>query len=151
MIKFRQGTLQQKLFYRAEKVRWDISRIDEEKKLIIIINVDCNNPRFAKGKDSLGILDKKLVDRFKKDLKNGFIYDDRFSEDDTEYLDQESKPGKYLVYTKRINGPDRFSYIIYEPILRELTEDEEIYEININVYSCKGHIGPSGKSYFQIR
>ena len=58
MIKFRQGTLQQKLFYRAEKVRWDISRIDEEKKLIIIINVDCNNPRFAKGKDSLGILDK---------------------------------------------------------------------------------------------
>ena len=151
MIKFRLGILQQKLFYRAEKVRWSITRVDESKKLVVIINVDCNNSRFAKGKNSLGILDKKLVDRFKKDLKNGFIYDDRFPEDDTEYLDQESKPGKYLVYTKRINGPDRFSYIIYEPIFKEQTEEEEIYEMNINVYSCKGHIGPNGKTYFQVR
>lgn len=55
---------------------------------------------------------KKIIQRFKKDLKDGLIYNDRFPDDDTEYLDQESKLEKYLVYTKRINGPDRFSYMI---------------------------------------
>ena len=155
MIKFRLGTLQQKLFYRAEKVMWDnpeeIKNLDEENSNINI-SIDLEFGRlYEEQMPNIDPANKKIIQRFKKDLKDGFIYDDHFSNDDTEYLDQVSKPGKYLVYTKRINGPDRFSYMIYKPSLKQ--KKENLYEIKVKivVYSVKGHLKPNGQPYFEIR
>lgn len=154
MIKFRQGILQQKLFYRAEKIRWEepeeLNKLKEDDIVKIIINLEFGR-LYEKQMPTIDTVNKKIIQRFKQDLKENFIYDDHFSNDDTEYLDQVSKPGKYLVYTKRINGPDRFSYIIYKPILEQ--KGEHLYEIKIKVvvYSVKGHLRPDGQPYFEIR
>ena len=154
MIKFRLGTLQQKLFYRADKRRWEepeeLKNLSAEDKIDTFINVEFGK-LYEKQMPNIDPANKKIIQRFKKDLKDGLIYDDRFPDDDTEYLDQESKLGKYLVYTKRINGPDRFSYMIYKP---KFTKEKENYyriEIKIVIYSVKGHLKPNGQPYFEIR
>ena len=145
MIKFRLGTLLQKLFYRAQKVRWeDLIIMDPNirRKFIII-----RTPEFEKDLESHLPMYRNLIKRFEKDLKIGFIYDDNFSSDDTEYLDQlsiEKTDGTgFLVYSKKVIGDDRFCYQILMPF-----EENNEYLIYVLEYSCKGHKRPDGGSYW---
>ncbi len=147
MIKFKLGALSlfQKLFYRAFKVKWeDLINMDPDiKRKFIIIRT----PEFEKDLESHLPIYRNLVKRFEKDLKSGYIYDNNFPADDTEYLDQlsiEKTDGSgFLVYSKKVVGDDRFCYQILMPY-----KEDGKYIINILVYSCKGHKRPDGGSYW---
>lgn len=151
MIKFR---LIEKLFYRAEKRRWEepdeLKNLNEGDTVETFINLEFGK-LYEKQMPNIDPTNKKIIQRFKQDLKSGLIYDDRYPEDDTEYLDQESKLGKYLIYTKRINGPDRFSYMIYKPVVKLVREGHYRVEIKIVIYSVKDHLKPNGQPYLIIR
>ena len=145
MIKFRLGTLFQKLFYRAEKVKWE-DMIILDPLLPIKVNV-YRLPEFEKDLESHLLMYRRLIKRYLKDLSDLFLYENNFPSDDTEYLDQlsfERVDGSgVLVYSKKVVGDDRFCYQILMPY-----KENNEYIINVLVYSCKGHKRPDGGSYW---
>lgn len=79
---------------------------------------------------------KEIVDRFIKDLKNGFIFTDAREGDGTHYLADESKPGRgHITYSKKINKEDRFNYVIYKPTI----DDDGKYNQIIKLSACSEH------------
>lgn len=144
MIKFRQ-----KEFVYYDPKEWDqLIDLDPDKKKFYNITVSDKiipNPLY-----------KSKIKRLKKDLREGWVYKDSpGNSDDTEYLYQisdERYPGGFLVYSKNIAGDDRFCYIIYPPQLAEFEskngEVEEIYIVEVFVYSYTEHRRPDGGLYW---
>lgn len=145
MIKFRLGTLLQKLFYRAQKVKWnDLIFMDQNLPVKTIIY---RLPEFEKDLESHLPMYRKLIKRYLSDIEGSYLYEDNFPSDDTEYLDQlsieKTNGSGFLVYSKKVVGDDRFCYQILMPY-----KENNEYIITVIVYSCKGHKRPDGGSYW---
>ncbi len=133
---------------RDEKVTWSLP---ENAKIKILVEEGTENYK----KQLKDHPDKKRIKELRKDLNNGFYYEDKPGDTytDTHYLkdfsDLNSKnPEKRMLsYSKRINYFDRFNYFIYEP--KDLGNNEYLLRIVPN--SCKGHYAFGRKNYSIIK
>lgn len=87
-------------------------------------------------------VNKSLVKKLIKDIKDGYLYDDGINGGDTHYLSDFSKSGVYLMYSKEITLTDRLNYRIYKPV----KYSEDLYVCKVVIDNISGH-NVSGKSY----
>ena len=92
--------------------------------------------QYNKDMQELGPIDKQTVRKFRKDLKDGKVYQDGPNGGDTHYLADYSDPGKFHRLTKSINTFDRMDYLVYPPVLDE--ENRRVL-IPIVIQSLRGH------------
>ena len=80
MIKFRLGTLFQKLFYRAEITMWDLPIDDDGNPILFTIKVE-SSKKFENGRKNCTSSDKIRIKRYLSDLENiSFITGNNFSD-----------------------------------------------------------------------
>lgn len=128
-------TLKRKLYRRDEPVKWEILG---STKIIVEYS-----SRYSKqiSISSMSV-NKSLVKKLIKDIKDGYLYDDGINGGDTHYLSDFSKSGVYLMYSKEITLTDRLNYRIYKPV----KYSEDLYVCKVVIDNISGH-NVSGKSY----
>lgn len=92
--------------------------------------------QYNKDIQELGSIDRHYVRKLRKDLRNGFIYQDGPNGGDTHYLEDYSNPNKYHRLTKSINTFDRLDYLVYP---YELDKENRKLICPIVIQSLKGH------------
>ena len=103
-------TLKRKLYRRDESVKWDILG---STKIIVEYS-----SRYSKQMSNSSMsVNKSIVKKLIKDIKEGYLYDDGINGGDTRYLPDFSRPGIYLTYSKEVTLTDRLNYRIYKPVL----------------------------------
>lgn len=128
-------TLKRKLYRRDEPVKWEILGSTK-----IIVE---HSSRYSKQISSSSMsVNKSLVKKLIKDIKDGYLYDDGINGGDTHYLSDFSKSGVYLMYSKEITLTDRLNYRIYKPV----KYSEDLYVCKVVIDNISGH-NVSGKSY----
>lgn len=128
-------TLKRKLYRRDEPVKWEILG---STKIIVEYS-----SRYSKQISSSSMsVNKSLVKKLIKDIKDGYMYDDGINGGDTHYLSDFSKSGVYLMYSKEITLTDRLNYRIYKPV----KYSEDLYVCKVVIDNISGH-NVSGKSY----
>lgn len=128
-------TLKRKLYRRDEPVKWEILG---STKIIVEYS-----SRYSKQISSSSMsVNKSLVKKLIKDIKDGYLYDDGINGGDTHYLSDFSKSGVYLMYSKGITLTDRLNYRIYKPV----KYSEDLYVCKVVIDNISGH-NVSGKSY----
>lgn len=128
-------TLKRKLYRRDEPVKWEILG---STKIIVEYS-----SRYSKQISSSSMsVNKSLVKKLIKDIKDGYLYDDGINGGDTHYLSDFSKSGVYLMYSKEITLTDRLNYRIYKPV----KYSEDLYVCKVVIDNISGH-NVSGKSY----
>ena len=128
-------TLKRKLYRRDEPVKWEILG---STKIIVEYS-----SRYSKQISSSSMsVNKSLVKKLIKDIKDGYLYDDGINGGDTHYLSDFSKSGVYLMYSKEITLADRLNYRIYKPV----KYSEDLYVCKVVIDNISGH-NVSGKSY----
>lgn len=127
-------TLKRKLYRRDEPVKWEILG---STKIIVEYS-----SRYSKQISSSSMsVNKSLVKKLIKDIKDGYLYDG-INGGDTHYLSDFSKSGVYLMYSKEITLTDRLNYRIYKPV----KYSEDLYVCKVVIDNISGH-NVSGKSY----
>lgn len=116
----------------------------------IKIVVEPSKNKWEKDKSKLSITDKSIVDKLKKDIKNGYLYEDGPNGGDTHWLKDFSNKNSHLM-SKFISYNNRLNYRIYEPI-EEFDEDTGCTEYTIKVVleSCLGHGRNGAKNYSDV-
>lgn len=146
-----------KLFSRRTPIPPQISELfkpqpEIEKKFPLKIIVEPSKNKWSNDISKLSVTDKKRVDKLKKDIREGHLFDNNGDPDsDTHYLSDFSKtvgPNKSLLMSKYINHSDRLNYRVYPP---KLVEDEKTgkteYVQKVVLESCRGHSRNGAKNY----
>lgn len=95
-------------------------------------------------------LDKQIINKLKKDIKNGNLYIDGDAGGDTHYLSDFSHKDSHLM-SKIINKNDRLNYRVYPPKIEYNEDLDKIEYIQKVVFeSCKGHGRNGAKNYSEI-
>jgi hypothetical protein len=128
-------TLKRKLYRREESVKWDILG---STKIIVEYS-----SRYSKQMSNSSMsVNKSIVKKLIKDIKEGYLYDDGINGGDTHYLPDFSRPRIYLTYSKDVTLTDRLNYRIYKPV----KYSEDLYVCKVVIDNISGH-NISGKSY----
>lgn len=100
-------------------------------------------------KDSIWTEWRKDLKRIRKEISDGYIYKDKYSNSsDTHYYPSESEFGKRYYTSKSINGGDRLMYDIYAPELITSSEmNKSIVVIKVILRYCIGHTHRNGRKF----
>lgn len=152
MIILRKLRLLQKIFRRdpmpSKKDRFELDVNIMKKPGVTSKRVVQMTPAFQKEYKTLLPQDKRIVDNFKKNVKQGYLYEDGPEGGDTHILgDFSSNKRKFHRLSKKVNDEDRFNYIVHEPELNLLEDGTYSYTQKIVLETCKKHKIYGGKKY----
>lgn len=110
----------------------------------IDIDIEKNQKLYEEAIRVLGPINKQIIKRYLKDIKEGYILDNNpihKGKDDTHRLEDYSGEN-FITMTKSITAIDRLVYRVYKPILDRINKK---IVIKIVVCSYLGHQDPINK------
>lgn len=106
-------------------------------------NIEATN-KYSQDTKTLSEAEKKILAKLKKDIKDGFLYEDGPNGGDTHFLRDYSKKEKHVTFSKKITDTLRFNYTIYPLSIKSITDSKTKKKIHylsqkIVYQSCGNH------------
>jgi hypothetical protein len=105
---------------------------------------------YNKDYEKLTSSEKKLAKSYIKDLEDGLFYDESENSGDNHYLSDFSNTSALDPFhrlSRRINGSDRFNYMVYRPKIFNDEKGNLRYIQKVVLESCKEHKLCDGRRY----
>lgn len=83
------------------------------------------------------LTEKSVIKKLKKDIRQGYLYEDGPAGGDTHFLSDFSHKDSHVL-SKKITEEDRLNYRIYEPVIED-SKNGPVWNQKIVLESCKGH------------